>query len=55
MKNFLQVNRASKGAKTNLNLIKRLLSYSHEKQSPQRFGRYAAMLIMLLTLGVGQM
>lgn len=28
---------------------------SHEKQSPQRFGRYAAMLIMLLTLGVGQM
>ena len=36
----------------NLNLIKRLLSYSHEKQSPQRFARYAAMLIMLLTLGV---
>ena len=28
---------------------------SHEKQSPQRFGRYAAMLIMLLTLGAGQM
>lgn len=28
---------------------------SHEKQSPQRFGRYAAILIMLLTLGVGQM
>ena len=28
---------------------------SHEKQTPQRFGRYAAMLIMLLTLGVGQM
>ena len=28
---------------------------SHEKQSPQRFARYAAMLIMLLTLGVGQM
>ena len=28
---------------------------SHEKQSPQRFVRYAAMLIMLLTLGVGQM
>ncbi len=28
---------------------------SHEKQSPQRFFRYAAMLIMLLTLGVGQM
>ena len=39
----------------NLNLIERLLSYSHEKQSPQRFARYAAMLIMLLTLGVGQM
>ena len=38
-----------------LNLIERLLSYSHEKQSPQRFGRYAVMLIMLLTLGVGQM
>ena len=38
----------------NLNLLNRLLSYSHEKQSPQRFGRYAAMLIMLLTLGVGQ-
>ena len=38
-----------------INLIKRLLSNSHEKQSPQRFARYAAMLIMLLTLGVGQM
>ncbi len=38
-----------------INLIERLLSYSHEKQSPQRFARYAAMLIMLLTLGVGQM
>lgn len=38
-----------------VNLIERLLSYSHEKQSPQRFGRYAVMLIMLLTLGVGQM
>ena len=37
------------------NLIERLLSYSHEKQSPQRFARYAAMLIMLLTLSVGQM
>ena len=36
-----------------INLIERLLSYSHEKQSPQRFARYAAMLIMLLTLGVG--
>jgi len=39
----------------NFNLIKRLFMDSHEKQSPQRFGRYAAMLIMLLTLGVGQM
>ena len=39
----------------NLNLIKRLWTDSHEKQSPQRFVRYAAMLIMLLTLGVGQM
>ena len=39
----------------NFNLIKRLWADSHEKQSPQRFGRYAAMLIMLLTLGVGQM
>lgn len=39
----------------NSNLLNRLLSYSHEKQSPQRFGRYAVMLIMLLTLGVGQM
>ena len=38
-----------------LNLIKRLWTDSHEKQSPQRFGRYAVMLIMLLTLGVGQM
>ena len=39
----------------NYNLISRLLSYSHEKQSPQRFARYAAMLLMLLTLGAGQM
>ncbi len=39
----------------NYNLIKRLWTDSHEKQSPQRFGRYAAILIMLLTLGVGQM
>ena len=39
----------------NSNLLNRLLSYSHEKQTPQRFGRYAVMLIMLLTLGVGQM
>ena len=38
-----------------LNLIKRLWTDSHEKQSPQRFARYAAILIMLLTLGVGQM
>ena len=38
-----------------INLINRLLSYSHEKQTPQRFGRYAVMLLMLLTLGVGQM
>ena len=37
-----------------LNLIKRLWTDSHEKQSPQRFVRYAAMLIMLLSLGVGQ-
>ena len=55
MKNFLQVNRASTGAKTNLNLISRLWTDSHEKQSPQRLGRYAAILVMLLTLGVGQM
>ena len=39
----------------NSNLIERLLSDSHEKQSPLRFGRYAVMLILLLTLGVGQM
>ena len=39
----------------NLNLIKRLWTDSHEKQKPQRFARYAAMLMMLLTLGVGQM
>ena len=39
----------------NFNLIKRLWTDSHEKQSPQRIGRYAAILIMLLTLGVGQM
>lgn len=38
----------------NFNLIKRLFMDSHEKQTPQRFGRYAVMLIMLLTLGVGQ-
>ena len=38
-----------------VNLIERLLTDSHEKRTPQRFGRYAAMLLMLLTLGVGQM
>lgn len=38
-----------------LNLIKRLLSYSHEKQKMGGMRRYAAMLMMLLTLGVGQM
>ena len=38
----------------NFNLIKRLFMDSHEKQSPQCFTRYAAMLIMLLSLGVGQ-
>jgi len=27
----------------------------NEKQMPQRFGRYAVMLMVLLTLGVGQM
>ena len=39
----------------NLKFIKWLCTYNHEKQSPQRFARYAVMLIMLLTLGVGQM
>ncbi len=40
----------------NYNLIERLgKTDSHEKQTPQRFGRYAVMLLMLLTLGVGQM
>ena len=38
-----------------VNLIERLFMDSHEEQSPQRFGRYAVMLIMLLTLSVGQM
>ncbi len=38
-----------------LNLIEWLSRNSHEKQKPQRFARYAAILIMLLTLGVGQM
>ena len=32
-----------------INLIKRLWTDSHEKQSPQRFARYAAMLLLLLT------
>ena len=39
----------------NKNLLNWLWNDSHEKQSPQRFARYAAILIMLLTLGVGQM
>ena len=39
----------------NFNLLNRLLSYSHEKRTPQRLRRYAAVLLMLLTLGVGQM
>ena len=39
----------------NKNLLNWLWTDSHEKQSPQRFVRFAAMLIMLLTLGVGQM
>jgi len=39
----------------NLNLIKRLWTDSHEKQSPQRFARYAAILLMLLPLIIGQM
>ena len=39
----------------NSNLLNRLLSYSHEKHSPQRLRRYAVMRLMLLTLGVGQM
>ena len=38
-----------------LNLIKGLWDDSHEKQSPQRLRRYAVMLLMLLTIGVGQM
>ncbi len=55
MKNFTEINRASTRAKKKSNLIERLWNDSHEKQTPQRFGRYAVMLIMLLTLGVGQM
>lgn len=39
----------------NSNLLNRLLSYSHEKRTPQRLIRYAVMLLMLLALGVGQM
>lgn len=38
-----------------LNLIKRLWTDSHEKQKMGGMRRYAAMLMMLLTLGVGQM
>lgn len=39
----------------NLNIIIGLWTDSHEKQSPQRFARYAAILFMLLTLIIGQM
>ena len=39
----------------NSNLLNRLLADSYEKQSPQRFGRYVAMLFLLLTLGVVEM
>ena len=39
----------------NLNLIEWLSRNSHEKQSPQRFARYAAILFMLLTLVTGYM
>ena len=38
--------------KINLNQLS--MSWN-EKQTPQKFRRYAGMLIMLLTLGVGQM
>ena len=38
----------------NLNLDQLLMSWN-EKLKPQRFRRYAVMLMMLLTLGVGQM
>lgn len=41
--------------KNKFNLIKGLWDDSHEKQTPQRFRRYAVMLMMLLTFGVGQM
>ena len=41
MKNFLNLNQLS-------------MSWN-EKQKPRRIGRYAVMLLMLLTLGVGQM
>ena len=34
--------------------IKRLWTDSHDTLSPQRFTRYAAMLIMLLTFAVEQ-
>lgn len=39
----------------NLLNFKRLWTDSHEKQKMGGMRRYAAMLIMLLTLGVGQM
>ena len=37
----------------NLNLIKRLWTDSYEKQSPQWFACYAAILFMLLTFVTG--
>ena len=55
MKNFLLVNRASTGAKTNFNLIERLWTDSHEKQRVRGMRRYAAMITLLLTLACGQM
>lgn len=39
----------------NFNLIKRLFMDSHEKQKMGGMRRYAAMLLMVLTFGVGQM
>jgi len=53
MKNFLLVNRASTGAKTNFNLIERLWTDSHEKQRVRGMRRYAAMITLLLTLACG--
>jgi len=40
--------------KNKINLNRLSMSWN-EKQTPQKFGRYAVMLLMLLTLGVGQM